>query len=149
MMLPREFGGEVARFARPLVRSAIALVLVVAPAGLRATAALADDQPCPPPGGSPAYSVALRAPTGPKGADLALTVDRATQSGCAIPAAFKKIQMKLFALGGGLASTRNLSDVSADGGNVDLALGAVGRGQPVEVELLLASRRSERSTVGS
>jgi hypothetical protein len=84
---------------------------------------------------------------GPKGGDLALTVDRATESGCAIPAALKKVQVKLFGLDGALASTRNLSDVPADSGNVDLALGAVGRGQRVEVELLLQGADSRRTYV--
>jgi hypothetical protein len=133
---------------RRSVSAALALLVVVAGSGLGAVAGAADDaQPCPPPGGEPAYTVALRALTGPKGGDLALTVDRAQQSGCTIPETLKKVQLKLFALDGTLAWTRNLSAVAANGGETDLALGAVERGQRVEVELLVQTGDSVRTYV--
>src|SRR5436190_14122183 len=100
-------------------------------AALHASAASSAGLPCPPPGGDPAYQVSLRSLTGPAGADLTMHVKRAPESGCAIPDALKKVQVKIFALDGTLVSTKNLDDVAADGGTTELRLGKVAREQRV------------------
>ena len=110
------------------------LALVVA---FQASAASSATLPCPPPGGDPAYQVSLRSLTGPVGADLTMHVKRAPESGCAIPDALKKVQVKIFALDGTLLSTKNFDDVAADGGTTDLRLGKVAREQRVATDILV------------
>jgi hypothetical protein len=126
---------------------AAVFVVVASVVGVRASAAAADVLGCPPPGGAPAYQASLRALTGPGGADLAIHVVRAPESGCAIPQTLKKVQVKVFALGGKLSSTRNLDDVEAPGGSADLRLGSVARHQQVAVDVLVQSDDTTRTYV--
>jgi hypothetical protein len=120
------------------------LALVVA---VHAGAASSATLSCPPPGGDPAYQVSLRSLTGPAGADLTVHVKRAPDSGCAIPDALKKVQVKIFALDGALVSTKNLDDVTADGGTTDLRLGKVAREQRVTTDVLVQNADATRTYV--
>src|SRR5438105_2798062 len=120
------------------------LALVVA---FQASAASSATLPCPPPGGDPAYQVSLRSLTGPAGADLTMHVKRAPESGCAIPDALKKVQVKIFALDGTLVSTKNLDDVAADGGTTELRLGKVAREQRVTTDVLVQNADATRTYV--
>ena len=120
--------------SRPSTSSAAvlaAILLAVAGAG---TSARADD-------GAPAalYSVALRALTGPAGADLTVTVDAAP----AAPAVdmLKKVQVKVFAADGSVESVRNLQDVPAPGGRAELHLGQVERARRVEADVHVQDER--------
>jgi hypothetical protein len=112
---------------------------------LHAAAASSATLPCPPPGGDPAYQVSLRSLTGPVGADLTVHVKRAPESGCAIPDALKKIQVKIFALDGTLLSTKNLDDVAATDGATDLRLGKVAREQRVTTDVLVQNADATRT----
>jgi hypothetical protein len=114
---------------------------------LHASAATSATLPCPPPGGDPAYQVSLRSLTGPAGADLTVRVKRAPESGCAIPDALKKVQVKIFALDGTLVSTKNADDVSAAGGTTDLPLGKVAREQRVTTDVLVQNADETRTYV--
>jgi hypothetical protein len=114
---------------------------------LHASAATSATLPCPPPGGDPAYQVSLRSLTGPAGADLTVRVKRAPESGCAIPDALKKVQVKIFALDGTLVSTKNADDVSAAGGTTDLPLGKVAREQRVTTDVLVQNADEARTYV--
>ena len=101
-----------------------------------AATAFPGDEPSPAaPDDPPPYGLALRALTGPKGADLTV---RVTHSGDAAPiTVLKHVQLKIYTLDGVLAATRNLSDVPAAGGTRDLALGHVGRGRRVDADVLV------------
>jgi len=123
------------------------VVVVVSAVGARASSAAADVPSCPPPGGAAAYQASLRALTGPGGADLAIHVVRAPDTGCAFPPTLKKVQVKVFAPDGTLLSTRNLDDVEAPGGSADLRLGAVARHQQVAVDVLVQSEDTTRTYV--
>jgi hypothetical protein len=92
------------------------------------------------------YSVALTALTGPAGADLALELGRAP----AAPAVdtLKKVQLKLFAADGALASVRNLKDVPAPGGRAQIDLGQVERGRRVEAHVSIQDDRTYARTDG-
>ena len=128
-------------------RILVVLAALASAAALQASAATSAALPCPPPGGDPAYRVSLRSLTGPTGADLAVTVDRAPDSGCAIPDTLKKLQVKTFALDGTLLATRNLDDVAAVDGSADIRLGKVARHQRVAAEVLVQSADATRTYV--
>jgi hypothetical protein len=129
-----------------LLAAALFVVVALVP-GLRASAAAADVLVCPAPGGAAAYQASLRALTGPGGADLAVHVVPAPETGCAVPQTLKKVQVKVFALDGTLSSTRNLQDVGSPGGSADLRLGDVDRHQHVAVDVLVQNDDTTRTYV--
>jgi hypothetical protein len=107
-------------------------------------AARADSSdPCSSSTDSP-YSMQLKALTGPAGADLTVSVGAA--SGCAVPEVLKKIQIKIYADGGSLASTRNLTEVAAPGGTAGgLELGDVPRARRIEADVLVQTGTPART----
>jgi hypothetical protein len=95
---------------------------------------------------SPCYSMKLSALTGPAGGDL--TVSVAAASGCELPQALKKVQLKTFGADGTLARTRNLNDVAApDGIAKSIALGDLPRGTQIEAEVLIQTGTPDRTYV--
>ena len=99
-------------------------------------AAPADDARVCPSSTDDAYGMQLRALTGPDGADLTVKVNAA--SGCAVPHALKKVQLKTFAEDGKLDSARNLFDVNAPSGVAEaIALGRIPRDRRIEVDILV------------
>jgi hypothetical protein len=69
---------------------------------------------------------ALKALTGPAGADLTISVS--ASPGCVLPGAFKSIQLKTFRANGSLMRTRNHIGVDAPGGVAkDIPLGSMPR----------------------
>jgi hypothetical protein len=106
--------------------------------GLQTAPAAADQGPA-------CYALALRALTGPAGADLTLKVS--TAEGCAAPDALKKVQLKTFDAAGQLADVRNLKDVAAPGGTANVQLGDVPRGRHLEAEVLVQTGDPERTYV--
>jgi hypothetical protein len=117
-------------------RAAAVLAVVVAAifSGTSSTARAEDPVTCVT-SDSP-YSMQLQALTGPSAADLTVRVAAAT--GCPLPDALKKIQLKTFAADGTLARTRNLTDVAAPGGVAKaIDLGTVPRARRVDVEVLI------------
>jgi hypothetical protein len=131
--------------SRLLAFAVVALLATVV--GAQAPAAASDTLPCPPPAGAPAYAVSLRALTGPQGADLTVRVVPAPDTGCATPEALKKVQVKVFAADGTLASTHNLQDVDSPGGSADLRLGQVARHQKVAADVLIQNADATRTYV--
>jgi hypothetical protein len=81
------------------------------------------------------YSLALTALTGPRGADLALTVEASPDA--AAVEAFKKVQLKIFGATDVLPDVRNLKDVALDNGTVDVQLGQIPRDRRIEVDVLV------------
>lgn len=119
------------------VRGSLVLLALLLPGAAVATPTAAASAPCPPPGGEEAYRVALRSLTGPAGADLTIRVTPAPETGCAIPDALKKVQVKVFSLDGKLLSTRNIDDLPAADGSASVRLGTVGRQQDVAIDALV------------
>jgi hypothetical protein len=110
-------------------RAAAVLVALAVALGLQTTPAAAEESPgC--------YGLALRALTGPAGADLTLHV-RSLADGCTRPAELKKVQLKTFDADGKLADVRNLKDVSAPEGSANIDLGALPRGRRIEADVLV------------
>jgi hypothetical protein len=124
-------------------RAIVGLVLIAFVGAVQTAAAASASSGCPPPGGGPAYDLSSRALTGPRGADLAIAVTPVAGSGCAEPAALKKVQVKAFSSDGKLESTRDLTDVPAAAGKAELDLGAVDRGQRVAVTVLVQPASSQ------
>jgi hypothetical protein len=114
------------------VLGAIACALVaVASTGAAARADDATPSGDPP----PPYGLTMRALTGPKGADVTLTVKHA--AGQTAVAMLKEIQLKVFTPDGKLDDVRNLRDVPAAHGVRTFALGEVERGRRVEAQILV------------
>jgi hypothetical protein len=110
-------------------RAPAVLVALAVAVGLQTAPAAAEQSPgC--------YGLALRALTGPAGADLTLQV-RSLADGCTRPAELKKVQLKTFDAEGKLADVRNLKDVSAPEGSANIDLGALPRGRRVEADVLV------------
>jgi hypothetical protein len=133
--------------ARWAGRAAFAVAAVVAATfgGAAGTARADDSNPCPS-STEAAYSMELRALTGPAGADL--TVSVAAKSGCAIPKALKKIHVKTFAADGSLTETRNLTDIAAPGGvATGVDLGDVPRHRRIEADVLVQTGTPPRTYV--
>src|SRR5262245_13117352 len=126
--------------------AAAAAILALAAFGVRAAGATAADAVCDPQASDPVYAVALRALTGPRGADLTIGV-KALVAGCAEPTSLKKVQVKTFASDGSLARTRNYADVAAPNGTATLDLGDVGRGQRIATDVLVQTDEPERTYV--
>lgn len=106
--------------------------------------ARADDPPsCS--SSTAAYSPALTSLTGPQGAQLTIRVAAAT--GCAAVEVLKKVQVKTFSLDGALGEVRNLNDVAAPGGVVEIELGRLERGQLVEAIVLVQPDATGRTYV--
>jgi hypothetical protein len=106
--------------------------------------ARADDPPsCS--SSTAAYSPALTSLTGPQGAQLTIRV--AAAPGCVAVAMLKKVQVKAFALDGALGEVRNLDDVAAPGGVVEMELGRLQRGQQVEATVLVQPDMAGRTYV--
>jgi hypothetical protein len=110
-------------------RAAAVLVALAVALGLQTTSAAAEQSP-------QCYGLALRALTGPAGADLTLQV-RSLAEGCTRPAELKKVQLKTFEADGKLADVRNLKDVPAPEGSANIDLGAVPRGRLIEADVLV------------
>jgi hypothetical protein len=111
-------------------------------------AAPADDARVCPSSTDDAYGMQLRALTGPDGADLSVKVNAA--SGCAVPHALKKVQLKTFAEDGKLDSARNLFDVDAPSGVAEaIALGRIPRDRRIEVDILVDGGRQTHVLRGS
>src|SRR4051812_25098938 len=108
---------------------AVCTALVLASAGAlpRAGSAARTDANGP-------YAIALTALTGPDATDLAVSVD---PGAAAMPAALKKLQLKIFAADETVASVRNLKDVELDHGVVHVDLGNVLRGRRVEADVMI------------
>jgi hypothetical protein len=103
-----------------------------------------DARVCP--SSADAYDLRLQALTGPRGADVTVSVDAI--SGCALPDAIKKVQLKTFAADGSLERTRNLFDVDAQAGVTrGLDLGDVPRDRRIEADILVEARTSNRTYV--
>ena len=134
-------------FVMPSVRGSLALLALLLPAAAVATPSAAASAPCPPPGGDEAYRVALRSLTGPAGADLTIRVTPAPETGCAIPDALKKVQVKVFSLDGKLLSTRNIDDLPTADGSAAVRLGTVGRQQEVAIDALVQSDDATKTYV--
>jgi len=96
--------------------------------------ARADDPPSCSSSTAP-YSPALTSLTGPQGAQLTIRV--AAAPGCAAVEILKKAQVKAFSLDGELGEVRNLDDVAAPGGVVQMELGRLQRGQLVDAMVLV------------
>src|SRR5262245_55382996 len=90
----------------------------------------------------PAYSMELRALTGPQGADV--TIGITALPGYAQIETIKKVQLKIFAADGSLDDVRNLTDVTATDGATTIPLGTVDRGQRIEADVLLENGRPSR-----
>jgi hypothetical protein len=109
-------------------------------------AAPSDDARVCPNSADDAYDMRMQALTGPKGADVIVSV--AATSGCALPDAIKKVQLKTFAADGSLESTRNLTDVGArDGVSHAIDLGDVPRDRRIEADVLVQTGSPERTHV--
>lgn len=107
------------------VAFAVAAAVAATFAGAAGTARAADASQCPT---SPAaaYSLQLKALTGPAGADLTISVT--ASPGCMLPGAFKSVQLKTFRANGSLVRTRNHIGVDAPGGVAkDIPLGSMPR----------------------
>ncbi len=92
-----------------------------------------------------AYSMELRALTGPQGADLRIGVRPA--AGCAPVETLKKVHLKTFADDGSVADVRNLDDVDAPAGVADIDLGQLDRGRQVSAEVLIQTGNPKRTDV--
>lgn len=109
-----------------LVRIACAVACSFAATTTTGAAFAADDAPqCD-------YPLALRALTGPQGADLTVRAGAAT--GCAPADVLKKVQVKVYAADGKLAEVFNLVDVPSSDA---IALGTVERGRRIEADALV------------
>jgi hypothetical protein len=110
-------------------RAAAVLVALAVAVGLQTTPAAAEQSPgC--------YGLALRALTGPAGADLTLQV-RSLADGCTRPDVLKKVQVKTFDADGKLADVRNLKDIQAPEGSANVDLGSLPRGRRLEADVLV------------
>ena len=78
------------------------------------------------------YPLALRALTGPQGADL--TVKAGAAPGCAAAEVMKKVQVKIYDADGKVAEVRNVTDVPS---SEAIALGTVERGRRIEADVLV------------
>jgi hypothetical protein len=83
--------------------SALAFMLVAVGVQSASPSAAAGNQ-CPTQT-SDAYSITLRALTGPGGGDLSVRIEPATPA-CVAPSALNKVQLKIFAVDGSLAGVR-------------------------------------------
>jgi len=126
--------------------AAAAGLTVVFLAGLQSTPALADDRDSCPPSTSEAYSMNVRALTGPRGGDLVVDVVPAAPA-CPQPQVLQKVQLKIFAVDGSLADVRNINDVASPAGTADIELGPVERGQRIEAEVLIQTDAHARAYV--
>jgi hypothetical protein len=125
----------------------LALTTALAVVAFAATGAAvrADDPPSCASATEAAYSLALTALTGPRGADAALAVSPA--AGCAAVDTLKKVQLKTYTSAGKLDAVRNLTDVAAPHGVTDVELGQVERGRRVEAQVLVQSDKPSRTYV--
>jgi hypothetical protein len=115
------------------VAFAVALVFAAAFAGAP-PAARADDAPQCPASSAGAYTMQLRALTGPAGADLTVTVT--SKAGCALPDAFTSIRVRTFGASGALMRTQDLVGVSASHGVAnEIALGRIPRHRRVVADV--------------
>jgi hypothetical protein len=131
--------------SRTLSASALA-ALVVALAGLHAAHARAAEPSACPPQTDGAYTMSMRALTGPRGGDLALHVEGAAAA-CAEPEALKQVELKTFSLDGSLAAVANLSDVPSPGGAATIDIGPIDRGQRIEASVLVQTGDPVRTYV--
>jgi hypothetical protein len=107
------------------VAFAVAATVAATFAGTTGAARAADAPQCPT-SAAAAYSLQLKALTGPAGSDLTISVS--ASPGCALPGAFKSIQLKTFRANGSLMRTRNHIGVDAPGGVAkDIPLGSMPR----------------------
>src|SRR5262245_17457828 len=125
--------------------AAAALAAVLTAALVGAAGARADDPTCPS-STAEAYTMKLRALTGPAGADLTLAVDPSAD-GCAVPTELKKIQIKTYAADGSLESTRNITDKASPNGVANVDLGNVPRDRRVEANVLVETGTPSRTYV--
>lgn len=115
------------------VAFAVALLFAAAFAATPA-AARADDAPGCPVSPASAYTMQLRALTGPAGADL--TVSVVAKAGCALPDVFTNIRVRTFGANGALVRTQNLVGVGAPHGVAnEIALGRVPRHRRVVADV--------------
>jgi hypothetical protein len=126
---------------RAAFAGAVALVAFAATGG----AVRADDPPSCASSAEEAYSLALTALTGPRGADATLAVTPA--AGCPSVETLKKVQLKTYTPAGKLDDVRNLTDVAAPRGVAGLELGQLDRGRRVEAQVLVQSDAPSRTYV--
>jgi hypothetical protein len=82
------------------------------------------------------YSLALRALTGPQGADLMITLTAAPDA--APVETLKKVQIKVFGAGGdAVVAVQNPENVALENGSADFDLGQVPRGRRIEAKVLV------------
>jgi hypothetical protein len=126
---------------RAALAAAVALVAFAATGG----AGRADDPPSCASSAEEAYSLALTALTGPRGADATLAVMPA--AGCPPVETLKKVQLKTYTTAGKLDDVRNLTDVAAPHGVAGLELGQLERGRRIEAQVLVQSDAPSRTYV--
>jgi hypothetical protein len=115
--------------------AACALAAACAAVSTGSTARAESGPACPSSTDNP-YRMSLRALTGPAGADLRVSL-ASDVAACAVPATLKKVQLKVSAADGTVASTRNLTDVAAPNGVATLDLGQVPRQRHVDADVLV------------
>ena len=97
------------------------------------------------PAGSPGYTMTMRALTGPKGADLRLTVT--APAGERDVDMLKQVQLKIYAEDGSLGDVRILRNLAAPDGLRTILLGELERGRLVEADVLVEGDTPERTYV--
>jgi hypothetical protein len=110
------------------------------------SAARAGNAPTCPSSTDTPYGMHLRALTGAAGADMTVTITTAV-AGCDVPTALKKVQLKVLDADGTIASTRNVNDVAAVGGDATIDLGQVPRQRRVQADVLVQTGTPERTYV--
>jgi hypothetical protein len=128
--------------ARKLVVAVVCAVLAAAATG---GSVRAEDAPSCPSATKDAYSLQLRALTGPQETHATVEVD--AKPGCQAVERLKKVQLKIFAADGSLADVQNLTDIAAPGGTASIAVGDLGRGRRLEADVLVQSGTPPRTYV--
>jgi len=119
-----------------------ALLLVAAVAGR----AEATGPPCAPDANESPYQLHLQALTAAGEGELAVDVE-AVANECAVPEVLKKLHVKVLSAAGEVAGVRNLVDVGSAGGHAEVPLGAVERGERIEVTALVQTPETVRTHV--
>jgi hypothetical protein len=127
---------------RKLVVAVVCAVLAAAATG---GSVRAEDAPSCPSATKDAYLLQLSALTGPQETHATVEVD--AKPGCQAVERLKKVQLKTFTADGSLADVKNLSDVAAPGGTASIAVGDLGRGRRLEVDVLVQSGTPPRTYV--
>lgn len=131
--------------ARRGVLFAAAVVVAAMTAATGPSVVLAEDPPVCPSDADAAYAMTAAALTGPSHTDVILRFTAAP--GCDAVTAVKHVQIKTFTETGKLAGVANFSDVSAQGGTADVALGRVERSRRIEADATLQPGATARAYV--